>query len=48
MCIEAKKRLAASINRSAGQHLRAMRLASTRRDLRDFGVVVIDTAKLRP
>lgn len=27
MCIDAKKRLAASINRSAGQHLRAMRVA---------------------
>ena len=26
MCIDAKKRLAASINRSAGQHLRAMRV----------------------
>lgn len=25
MCIEAQKRLAAHINRSAGQHLRAMR-----------------------
>lgn len=28
MCIDAKKRLAARINRSAGQHLRAMRLAT--------------------
>jgi hypothetical protein len=27
MCIEAQKRIAAHINRSAGQHLRAMRLA---------------------
>lgn len=26
MCIDAKKRLAAHINRSAGQHLRAMRV----------------------
>lgn len=28
MCIDAKKRLAASINRSAGQHIRAMRLVT--------------------
>lgn len=27
MCIDAKKRLAASINRSVGQHRRAMRVA---------------------
>ena len=27
MCIEAQKQIAAHINRSAGQHLRALRLA---------------------